>query len=226
MVNNPNILIVSKNCNERSFLVNSILQYLKKVHADSELLVITSSYNKKSFYSAIFPDATIKHKLSDSLLEQTISEGHISTKNKIVVFDDCFFEYKIFNERVCVNKSWLLNNNIKDILSNQRHYRMPVITIFSNPMLIPPSLRAQFDYVFIMGYDDDDIMLHLWSNYAPVFPSIISFKKVLKEWTVFNRAMVIDNRCRYDCIQNKVLWINLKTIEIIKFFHYFVKTSK
>ena len=75
---------------------------------------------------------------------------------------------------------------------------------------IPPELRSNFDYIFLLGEDFISNRKRLYEHYAGMFPSFDIFQRVFDECTENFGCMVINNKIHSKEIEEKVFWFKAK----------------
>jgi hypothetical protein len=77
---------------------------------------------------------------------------------------------------------------------------------------IPPELRSNFDYIFLLAEDFTSNRKRLYEHYAGMFPTLSIFEQVFGEITENFGVMVIDNRIHSKNIADKVYWYKAKDV--------------
>jgi len=70
------------------------------------------------------------------------------------------------------------------------------------PLGIPPTLRTNIDYVFILRENRKRI----YDNYAGMFPTFESFCQVMDQCTENYECLVINNNAKSNRLQDQVFW--------------------
>ena len=65
---------------------------------------------------------------------------------------------------------------------NGRHWKVMLITM-QYPLGIPPNLRTNIDYVFILREPYLTNRKRIWENYASMFPTLEAFCSVMDQTT-------------------------------------------
>jgi hypothetical protein len=90
---------------------------------------------------------------------------------------------------------------------------------------IPPEMRSNFDYVFLLAEDTISNRKRLYEHYAGMFPTFDIFQQVFSDITQDYGIMVIDNRVHSKNITDKVYWYKAKEVPKFKIgsnkFHKF-----
>ena len=71
-------------------------------------------------------------------------------------------------------------------------------------MGIPPEMRSNFDYIFLLAEDFISNRKRLYEHYAGMFPNFDIFQQVFTEVTENFGCMVINNRIHSKKIEDKV----------------------
>jgi hypothetical protein len=71
---------------------------------------------------------------------------------------------------------------------------------------IPPELRSNFDYIFLLGEDFISNRKRLYEHYAGMFPTFDIFQQVFNEVTSDYGCMVINNKIHSKKLEEKVFW--------------------
>ena len=212
MVKDPAIVMIARRGSGKSFITRDIMYHLRKIPVGC---VIAPTDRMNSFYRYFFPDLYIHYEIKDIILKkilsrqsQIIDHEKEAKKNKqpsvdpsaILVMDDCLAD----------KGSWEKDPSIAEILMNGRHYRLTYILTMQTPLGISPSLRLNFDYVYLLNEDSAINKKKLWMNYGSMIPTLALFEKVFSKCTEDYRAMVINNRFPSNDIQKKIFWFKAK----------------
>ena len=81
---------------------------------------------------------------------------------------------------------------------------------------IPPELRSNFDYIFLLAEDFISNRKRLYEHYAGMFPSFDIFTQVFNDITEDFGCMVINNRIHSKNITDKVFWYKAKPVPDFK----------
>jgi hypothetical protein len=135
IINHSNIAIIGKRRSGKSSLVKKILNY-KNIN---NIYVISETEKFNPFYSDFIPKENIYHEYKTEILDDIYNKKN----NKILIMDNC------------MNKNiWLKDTNILELFFNSRHYNLSFILTMEYPLDIPPELRSNLDYVFLLNQDE------------------------------------------------------------------------
>jgi hypothetical protein len=79
------------------------------------------------------------------------------------------------------------------------------------PLGIPPGLRSNIDYVFILRENILSNRKRIWENYASMFPTLESFCSVMDQTTENYECLVIHNGSKSNKIQDQIFWYKAET---------------
>ena len=71
---------------------------------------------------------------------------------------------------------------------------------------IPPNLRTNIDYVFILRENYQSNRKRLYENYAGMFPTFETFCQVMDQVTENYGALVIHNNAKSNKLEDQVFW--------------------
>lgn len=74
------------------------------------------------------------------------------------------------------------------------------------PLGIPPNLRTNIDYVFILREPYLTNRKRIWENYASMFPTLESFCAVMDQTTENFECLVINNNSKSNKLNDQIFW--------------------
>ena len=74
------------------------------------------------------------------------------------------------------------------------------------PLGIPPNLRTNIDYVFILREPYIANRKRIYENYAGMFPTFESFCQVMDQCTENYECLVINNNAKSNKLQDQIFW--------------------
>ena len=87
-----------------------------------------------------------------------------------------------------------------------RHWKVMLIITMQYPLGIPPNLRTNIDYVFILRENYLSNRKKIWENYASMFPTLEAFCSIMDQTTENYECMVISNNAKSNKINDQVFW--------------------
>jgi hypothetical protein len=74
------------------------------------------------------------------------------------------------------------------------------------PLGIPPHLRCNIDYIFILRENQMKNRMRIYEQYAGMFPSFEVFNQVMNQCTENYECLVIDNKTQSNRLEDQVYW--------------------
>lgn len=192
MVKEPAIVTIAKRGSGKSWLIRSLLNHYKHLPGG---VILCPTEEVDPFYSNFYPNAFIHFTYSSHMMENVIKRQKMiiaKAKQKLkekkrldprimLVMDDCLDE----------KGKWAKDKPIMNILFNGRHLFITYILAMQYPLGIGPSLRNNFDYIFLFANDMVAEQKKLHEYYVGMFPSFTSFQDVFTQLTVDHGIMVV-----------------------------------
>jgi hypothetical protein len=218
MVNHCTIAMVAKRATGKSYLTKEIMFHKRNI---ASAVAISRTEKLNSFYSDFIPDSYIYSEYTSDVLtriyerqSQMNEDNKVRIKNGkkekddsvILIMDDCMSS----------KGTWLKDPNIMELFFNGRHHHLSFILTMQYAVGIPPEMRSNFDYIFLLAEDSINNRKRLYEHYASMFPSFDIFQQVFSEVTDNYGVMVIDNRVHSKNITEKVYWYKAKTVPTFK----------
>lgn len=101
------------------------------------------------------------------------------------------------------------------LFMNGRHWKIMLIITMQYPLGIPPSLRTNIDYVFILREPYIANRRRIFDNYAGMFPTFESFCQVMDQCTENYECLVINNNAKSNKLQDQVFGTKRTVIMIL-----------
>ena len=148
----PVVVLIGRRDTGKSYLVRDILYY----HQDIPIgTVISGTEAGNGFYKEHVPKLFIHDEYNTVLIENILRrqktvlkqiKKEIETYKKtsidpraFVIMDDCLYD-----------QSWTRDKMMRLLFMNGRHWKIMLIITMQYPLGIPPNLRTNIDYVFIL----------------------------------------------------------------------------
>jgi hypothetical protein len=117
-----------------------------------------------------------------------------------VIMDDCLYD-----------NTWSRDKLMRLLFMNGRHYKIMLVITMQYPLGIPPTLRTNIDYVFILREPYIANRKRIYENYAGMFPTFEAFCQVLDQTTENYDCMVINNNAKSNKLQDQVFWYHAES---------------
>jgi hypothetical protein len=204
----PVIVLIGRRDTGKSYLVRDILYH----HQDIPIgTVISGTEESNSFYGSMVPKLFIHDEYNTAIVENILKrqrcvikqiKKEIDTFKKstidprtFVIMDDCLYD-----------NTWSRDKLMRLLFMNGRHYKIMLVITMQYPLGIPPTLRTNIDYVFILREPYIANRRRIYENYAGMFPTFEAFCQVLDQTTENYDCMVINNNAKSNKLQDQVFW--------------------
>jgi len=204
----PVVVLIGRRDTGKSFLVRDLLFY----HQDIPIgTVISGTEAGNGFYAAHVPKLFIHEEYNTVLIENVLRRQKTVLKqvNKelemykrttidpraFVILDDCLYD-----------QSWTRDKMMRLLFMNGRHWKIMLIITMQYPLGIPPNLRTNIDYVFILREPYLSNRKRIWENYASMFPTLESFCAVMDQCTENFECLVINNNSKSNKLNDQIAW--------------------
>jgi hypothetical protein len=125
--------------------------------------------------------------------------SHIDPR-AFLILDDCLYDSK-----------WTNDKNIRALFMNGRHLKMFFIISMQYPLGIPPNLRTNIDFIFILRENIVANRKRIYDNYAGMFQNFEIFCQVMDQCTENFECLVIDNTTKSNKLEDNVFWYKAAT---------------
>ena len=204
----PVVVFIGKRGVGKSYLVRDLLYY----HQDIPIgVVIAGTEEGNGFYGKMVPKLFIHNEYNTAIIEnilkrqksvlrqirkemETYKRSTIDPRT-FVILDDCLYD-----------ASWTKDKMMRLLFMNGRHWKIMLIITMQFPLGIPPNLRTNIDYVFILREPYIANRKRIFDNYAGMFPTFESFCQVMDQCTENYECLVINNTSKSNKITDQVFW--------------------
>jgi hypothetical protein len=206
--NGPVIVLIGRRDTGKSFLVRDLLYYQQSIPIGT---VISGTEEGNGFYSSHVPKLFIHNEYNSGIIEnvlkrqkQVIKEvkTEIETRRRstidprtFLILDDCMYD-----------ASWTRDKMMRLLFMNGRHWKIMLVITMQYPLGIPPNLRTNIDYVFILREPYINNRKRIYENYAGMFPTFESFCQVMDQCTENYECLVINNNAKSNKLQDQIFW--------------------
>ena len=204
----PVIFLLGRRDTGKSFLVRDLLYY----HQDIPIgTVISGTEEGNGFYGKMVPKLFIHNEYNTAIIEnilkrqrsvlkqikkemETYKKSNIDPRT-FVIMDDCLYD-----------NTWSRDKIMRLFFLNGRHWKVILIVTMQYPLGVPPTLRTNIDYVFILRDNYIANRKRIYENYAGMFPTYESFAQVMDQCTENYECLVINNNVKSNKLQDQVFW--------------------
>jgi len=204
----PVIVLIGRRDTGKSFLVKDLLYY----HQDIPIgTVISGTEAGNGFYGTIVPKLFIHDEYNTAIIENILKRQKIVVKQikkemaaygrstidprTFVILDDCLYD-----------NSWAREKLMRLLFMNGRHWKVMLIITMQYPLGVPPNLRTNIDYTFILREPYINNRKRIYENYAGMFPTFESFCQVMDQCTENYECLVIANNAKSNKLEDQIFW--------------------
>jgi len=206
------VVLLGKRNTGKSFLTKDILYRHKDIPLGT---IISPTENANQFYTPLCPSFFIHEEYNAGLVDRVVKRQKKAVdkwqKDKSIdpraflVFDDCMYE-----------NSWKKDKNVRLLFMNGRHYKMLFLITMQFPLGIPPILRSNVDFVFILRENFISNRKRIYEHWAGMFPDFKTFCSVMDQCTENYECLVINNSVKSNKIEDLVFWYKADSHENFK----------
>ena len=196
------VVLIGKRDTGKSFLCRDLLFHKQHIPVGQ---VISGTEAANSFYSSIVPKLFIHGEFKkeiianilkrQKLMIEQIKQNPNMDPRAFLILDDCLYD-----------QSWVKDINIRSLFMNGRHYKILFILTMQFALGIPPNLRTNIDYVFILRENYVSNRKRIYEHYAGMFPTFEMFCQVMDQCTENYECLVINNNSKSNRLQDQVYW--------------------
>ena len=204
----PVIVLIGRRDTGKSYLVRDILYY----HQDIPIgTVISGTEAGNNFYGSHVPKLFIHEEYSSAIIENILKRQRTCLKQvtkeiqtykrssidprAFVILDDCLFD-----------AGWTKDKLMRLLFMNGRHWKIMLVITMQYPLGIPPNLRTNIDYVFILREPYISNRRRIYDNYAGMFPTFESFCQVMDQCTENYECLVVNNNAKSNKLTDQIFW--------------------
>lgn len=201
------IVFIGKRRTGKSFLVKDLLFYHRDIPIGT---IISGTEAANKFYSYIVPSLFIHDDYTPGIIDNVLKRqklivkkmekeksrgGHRIDPRAFLILDDCLYD-----------NSWIKDKNVRSLFMNGRHWKIMFMITMQYPLGIPPNLRTNIDYVFILRENNMQNRRRIYENYAGMFPSFDCFCQCMDQCTENYECLVIQVNASSNKLEDQVFW--------------------
>jgi hypothetical protein len=208
------VLFIGRRRTGKTSLIKDLLWYKQK-------FPIGTVINCTGSYTGVVPSLFIHEEfdsriISNLLKRQDTITKHIQREKELsgssavdrrafICMDDCLYDNK-----------WINDKYVRSLFMNGRHYGLLYILAIQYVMGIPPVLRGQVDYVFILREEMFSARKRIYEQFASIFPTFEIFSQIMDQCTEDYSCLVIYNGSKTNRIEDCVFWYKAESHEDFK----------
>jgi len=204
----PVVVLIGRRDTGKSYLVRDLLYYQQDIPIGT---VISGTEAGNGFYAEHVPKLFIHNEYNAGIIEnvlkrqkhcmrlmmkeiQTYKRSNIDPR-AFCILDDCLYD-----------AGWTKDKLMRLLFMNGRHWKIMLIITMQYPLGIPPNLRTNIDYVFILREPYINNRKRIYENYAGMFPTFESFCQVMDQCTENYECLVINNNAKSNKLTDQIFW--------------------
>jgi len=204
----PVVVLIGRRDTGKSFLVRDLLYYHQEIPIGT---VISGTEEGNGFYGKLVPKLFIHNEYNTAIIENILKRQRTVLKQikkemetykrsnidprAFVILDDCLYD-----------ATWTRDKMMRLIFMNGRHWKIMLVITMQYPLGVPPTLRTNIDYVFILREPYIANRKRIYENYAGMFPTFESFCQVMDQCTENYECLVINNNSKSNRLHDQVFW--------------------
>ena len=200
------VVFIGKRETGKSFLVKDLLWHHRDLPVGT---VISGTEGANQFYSKTVPPIFIHEEYKPEIINNFVKRQKKLVKKQVggdpeyknidtrafLILDDCLYD-----------NSWVKDKNVRALFMNGRHYKAFFIITMQYALGIPPNLRTNVDYVFVLREPYQSNRKKLFEQYCGMFPSYDFFCNVMDQCTENFECLVINNNAKSNKLEDQVFW--------------------
>ncbi len=206
------VVLIGKRETGKSFLCKDILYNHSNIPVGQ---VISGTEAANEFYSKMVPKLFIHEEYQPPIIQNILKRQRMmldkwKANNSIdprafLVLDDCLYD-----------NSWTKDKNVRSLFMNGRHFKILFIITMQYALGIPPNLRTNIDYIFILRENYVSNRKRLYEHYAGMFPNFEMFCQVMDQCTENYECLVVHNNAKSNKLQDQVFWYKAEPHDEVK----------
>lgn len=207
------VVMIGRRNTGKSHMVKNLLYY----HRDTPIAsVISATERANKFYSDIIPPIFIHDEYTPEVVEkfckrqqlvmnkvrkeEKLFRNSTTDPRSILIMDDCMYD-----------SAWTKDKNIRMLFMNGRHFHVLFLITMQFPLGMPPNLRLQVDFVFILRDNIIQNRKKTYESFAGMFRTFDMFCEVMDQCTENYECLVIDISAKSNQLEDQVFWYRAET---------------
>ncbi len=191
-------LFIGKRGTGKSTLVVDIMYHKRNIPMG---VVMSGTEEGNHYYSNYVPDLFVHGSYNKEVIEKVIQsqKDKLSKNGKVdpifILLDDCMYD-----------KNFLKDECMRQLFMNGRHWKIFFLMTTQYCMDLPPGLRTNVDYVFVLRENVIQNREKLFKSFFGIFPNFQMFQQVMDACTENYECLVLDNTSKSNNINECVFY--------------------
>jgi len=198
------VVLIGKRNTGKSYLTKDLLFHHQDLPAGT---IISPTENANKFYTDFIPPIFIhdeyEPKITDEFIKRqknlkkriTVNGEKDIDNRAFLIMDDCLYD-----------NDWKKDKVIREIFMNGRHWGIFFLLSMQYAIGIPPNLRSNIDWVFLLRENNFQNRKKLYENYAGMFYTFEMFCQTMDACTENFECLVIHNGAKSNKLEDQVYW--------------------
>lgn len=204
----PIIIMIGRRGTGKSVLIQDVMYYHQSIPSGT---VISGTEEGNGFFGRMVPHIFIHTEYHVSIIERVLLRqqeimkrwtGELTTYKKtsidprtFLIMDDCLYD-----------ETWTREKLMRYVFMNGRHRKIMFILTMQYPLGIPPALRTNIDYAFLLRDTIVANQKRLYDAYAGMFETFDEFRQVFNQVTTDYGCLVIDYTSKSNQLTDQIFW--------------------
>ena len=202
------IVMIGKRGTGKSTLIKDLMYHMQHIPAG---IVISGSESVNEFYQNFVPkmliyDCYTPETVKNFVDRQMRINKQMKQEQKLYGKSDINPKAFIVMDDMMFDKRWINDNNVRFLVCNGRHCHSLFVLSLQFPLGIPPMMRTNVDYIFILRENILSNRKRIFEQYAGMFDSYETFSQVLDQCTENYECLVINTKTLSNKITDQVFW--------------------
>jgi hypothetical protein len=187
----------------KSFLCKDLLSHKTDIPT---AVVISPTEQANRFYSDMIPPLFIHDDYSPEIVDRLVTRQKRVKKlalrdaevdpRCVFIMDDCLFNAS----------AWIKDPNIRYCCMNGRHVDITFIMTSQYALGLPPAVRTQIDFVFILRENIVRNRRIIYENYCGFLPTFEVFCTILDQCTESYECLVVSMSTKSNRVEDQLFW--------------------
>jgi len=196
------VVLIGKRETGKSFLCKDLLFHQSTIPVGQ---VISGTEAANEFYSKIIPKLFIHEEYNPVIIQNILKRQKLMIEKgktcpstdprAFLILDDCLYD-----------NTWTKDKNVRSLFMNGRHFKILFIITMQYALGIPPNLRTNIDYIFILRENYMSNRKRLYEHYAGMFPNLDMFCQVMDQCTENYECLVVNNNAKSNKLTDQIFW--------------------
>lgn len=203
------VVFIGKRNTGKSYLLRDVLHHHKDIPIAS--VISPTEVGNKTFCN-IIPCMFIHERFDSVVVENVIKRQELVLRKMqrelrkngsttidpraVFIMDDCMSN----------SSAWSKNHSVTSMFCNGRHFKLLFLLTMQYVLGVPPNLRNNVDFVFILRENVLENRKKLWRHWAGIFPTFKMFCSVMDQCTEDHGCLVINNKSNSNKLEDCVFW--------------------